>query len=390
MANRKCWSRTVGARRGNRVRVYERQPDGNLYAAVYDPERRAYNQASLGHRDKERALRDAAELVRLREIGEDPTTGPLTLGTLVARYLAESTTTRDGSLKTENYRKGCARYGAYLIEFFGANTPVRELTASRMMEYARARRSGKISGRPVNATAVQQDIKLLKSMMTWATMVLDSGCPLLDRNPLLGFSVPREPNPRRPVIDAETVNKLMAVAERVSPLMPLLITLMDTTGRRLGSVVHLRWDDFDFERKTIRWRAEHDKKRKTWVVPMPKRAEQALLEFRAKHPAIGSALVFPMRKDPSTPVSRHLAADWLHRAFRYAGLPRPKGALWHTFRRKFATERKFYPLKDVAEAGGWKDVGTLLTCYQMADEETIRAVIDNPKPVQRPGAGSGG
>jgi len=246
-----------------------------------------------------------------------------------------------------------------------------------------------VSGRPVNATAVQQDIKLLKAMMTWATMVLDDGRPLLDRNPLLGFSVPREANPRRPVIESETVEKLMAVAERVSPHMPLLITLMDSTGRRLGSVVNLRWDDFDFERKTIRWRAEHDKKRKTWVVPMPKKAEQALLEFRAKHPVIGSTLVFPMKRDRSRTIGRHVAADWLKRAFRYAELQRPKGALWHTFRRKFATERKFFPLKDVAEAGGWKDVGTLLTCYQMADEETIRAVIDNPRPVQRPGTGRG-
>src|SRR2546426_8567710 len=201
MASQKRWSSTVGTRRGNRIRVYERELGGNLYAAVWDPERKAYNQTGLGHGDRERALRDAAELVRLRELGEDPTAGPLTLGTLVARYLAESTHARDGSLKTEQYRKGCARYGAYLIEFFGADTPIKELTASRMMEYARARRSGKISGRPVNATAVQQDIKLLKSMMTWATMGLDNVRPLLNRNPQLGFNVPREPNPRLPGID---------------------------------------------------------------------------------------------------------------------------------------------------------------------------------------------
>src|SRR5256886_4165036 len=325
MASQKRWSSTVGARRGNRVRVYEREPGGNLYAAVWDPERKAYNQTGLGHRDRERALRDAAELVRLRELGEDPTAGPLTLGTLAARYLAESTHARDGSLKTEPYRKGCARYAAYMLEFFGAETPVRELTPGRMVEYARARRSGKVSGRPANAPAVSPDIKLLKALMTWATMVLDNGCPLLDRKPLLGFSVPREPNPRRPVIDAETVEKLMAVAERVGLVLPLLITLMDSTGRRLGSVINLQWDDFDFEKKTIRWRAEHDKKRKTWVVPMPTKAEQALLEFRAKHPAIGGALVFPMKNDPTRAVRRQLAADRLKRAYGYAKNGRPKG-----------------------------------------------------------------
>src|SRR5258708_33852088 len=129
-------------------------------------------------------------------------------------------------------------------------------------------------------------------MMTWATMVYENGRPLLDRNPLAGDVVPKEPNPNRPVLDGETVEKLLAVADRVSPLMPLLIKLMDWTGRRLGSVVNLRWDDFGFAKKTIRWRAEHDKMRKNWVVPMPQGAEKALVEFRAKHGVIWSALLF--------------------------------------------------------------------------------------------------
>jgi len=388
MAIPKRWSRTVGSQRGNRIRVYEREPGGKLYAAVWDPERRNYTQTGLGHRDRERALRDVGELVRLRESGVD-LSGPLQLGTMVARYLAESTHTRDGSLKTAHYMKGCAQFATYLMEWFGPETPVAQLTPDRMPEYAAARRSGKISGRPVGQTAVHTDLKLLKSMMTWATMVYENGRPLLDRNPLIGFVVPKEPNPNRPVVDGETVEKLLAVADRVSPLLPLLIKLMDWTGRRLGSVLNLRWDDFDFENKTIRWRPEHDKERKTWVVPMPKEAERALLEFRAKHRVIGSALVFPMKNDPERAVRRHLAADWLKRAYRYAKIERPRGGLWHTFRRKFATERKFYPLRDVADVGGWKDVGTLLKCYQLSDEETMRAVIDNPKPSRRPGAGRG-
>ena len=32
-------------------------------------------------------------------------------------------------------------------------------------------------------------------------------------------------------------------------------------------------------------------------------------------------------------------------------------------------------------------LGTLLKCYQLSDEETIRTVMDNPKPLRRPGAG---
>ena len=123
MATPKRWSRTVGTQRGNRIRVYEREPGGKLYAAVWDPERHKYTQTGLGHRDRERALRDVGELVRLRESGDD-LSGPLKLGTMVARYLAESIHTRDGSLKTAQYMKGCAQFATYLIEWFGAETRV--------------------------------------------------------------------------------------------------------------------------------------------------------------------------------------------------------------------------------------------------------------------------
>ena len=35
MAIPKRWSRTVGTQRGNRIRVYEREPGGKLHAAVW-------------------------------------------------------------------------------------------------------------------------------------------------------------------------------------------------------------------------------------------------------------------------------------------------------------------------------------------------------------------
>src|SRR5437879_4594491 len=112
MASQKRWSRTVGTRRGNRIRVYERDPGGKLYAAVWDPERHKYTQTGLGHRDRERALRDVGGLVRLRESGDD-LSGPLQLGTMVARYLAECIHTRDGSLKTGTYMKGWQEVATY-------------------------------------------------------------------------------------------------------------------------------------------------------------------------------------------------------------------------------------------------------------------------------------
>ena len=47
-------------------------------------------------------------------------------------------------------------------------------------------------------------------------------------------------------------------------------------------------------------------------------------------------------------------------------------------RRKWATERKGHPVKDVAAAGGWRTEEVLTTSYQQADAETIKNVVLHP------------
>ena len=77
-------------------------------------------------------------------------------------------------------------------------------------------------------------------------------------------------------------------------------------------------------------------------------------------------------------MDRHLRDKWLSRAERAAGLEKLQGALWHSFRRKWASERKHHPLPDVAAAVGWKDHSILLECYQAPDEGTLLAVMSEP------------
>src|SRR4029077_7654769 len=216
MATRKCWSRRVGSRRGNRVRVYEREPGGILYVAVWNGERGTYSQRSLGHKDRDRATREAAELVRLRDAGEWNDSRSFTLGMLVARYTTECTHARDGSLKTTHFLRGCERTGKYLVEWFGINTPVVDLTPDRMAGFVTARRGGKIGRGPWGQTTVHGEIKHLKAMLAWATTVYNQGKPLIERNPLMGFSIPKNPDPKRPMIDDETIEMLLAVAAQVS------------------------------------------------------------------------------------------------------------------------------------------------------------------------------
>ena len=43
---------------------------------------------------------------------------------------------------------------------------------------------------------------------------------------------------------------------------------------------------------------------------------------------------------------------------------------------RVATKRRGLPITDVAETGGWDDIRALLTCYQLADPDTMRRVAD--------------
>jgi hypothetical protein len=40
------------------------------------------------------------------------------------------------------------------------------------------------------------------------------------------------------------------------------------------------------------------------------------------------------------------------------------------------------PVSDVAAVGGWKDIATLLRCYQQPDRETLRAVMAEPRKLR--------
>ena len=172
-----------------------------------------------------------------------------------------------------------------------------------------------------------------------------------------------------------------AEADRVKWLRAELgLVLLEATGRRSGSIRQLRWEDINFNTSEITWRAEADKKRQQWNTPVPASLLEEIRAFRSKLSVV-AGLVFPAEKTPTEPIGRDVFARWILALEKRAGLAKLDGGLLHTFRRKWATERKDLPLKDVAAAGGWKDVGTLLTCYQQADWQTMLAVMSEPRKV---------
>jgi integrase len=227
---------------------------------------------------------------------------------------------------------------------------------------------------------------LLHMMLHWATTVrLPSGQFLLERNPLAGVKRVREKNKKQPVATWERFESTIAAMRTLKGeatsntararwiRMEFALTIAEATGKRLGSIQQLQWEDFDFQREIIYWRADADKKGYKWEVRMPTAFFEVVKRFQCELEEIGG-LVFPAVKSNSVAMDRHLFDKWLSVAEKKAGLPKLDGSLWHAYRRKWAIERKGLPLKDVAAAGGWKDVSTLLEVYQQSDEESVLAV----------------
>jgi hypothetical protein len=74
--------------------------------------------------------------------------------------------------------------------------------------------------------------------------------------------------------------------------------------------------------------------------------------------------------------------DWWERAEKLAELAHESRMGWHSLRRKFATELKGMPLKDLCALGGWRGTQTVLTCYQREDEGTMRKALATRKALR--------
>jgi integrase len=172
---------------------------------------------------------------------------------------------------------------------------------------------------------------------------------------------------------------------RVRSYLRELLTLAADTGRRISSILALRWSDWDPEAKpycAISWRAEHDKIGRDWVTPVTPAVRTALEALRMERQTVGDVHIFADPRTPDRPVTRHQATGWLRRAEELANLEHLRGGAWHMFRRSWASERKHLSPKDVAYAGGWKDTTTLLKCYQQPDEETVEQVVLGGRPLR--------
>lgn len=387
------WTYSLGVR-GVRVQLFQKRSGEVFYRTLWLDGRRI-NRRSLETVDRARAERLASELLRALLRGDELAAGAvLTLRELWERFNRECVAFLDNTPRSIADARGRAEV---LLAFFGEDCDVSELGQQDMLAFTKKRLAGGIRCAPDRVTgavrmrSVECDLALLVSMLLWATTYrLPRGQRLLARNPLAGIKRAREQDPRRPVATWERYQATRAALQQLAgsaptnsrrrrwTLVELALVLAEATGRRLSSILHLRWEDVDLSRRSIRWRAVHDKMRREWIIPIPEQLAGELQSFRVSLGAI-AGLIFASPKNPEQPLDRSVFVHALPHAERVAGLEKLDGSCWHAYRRKWATERKHLPVKDVAAAGGWKDTQTLLTCYQQADEHTLLEVMSCPK-----------
>jgi integrase len=362
-------SYTTGEKGRNRVRTFADPRTGLFYLEYRDGQGKKARTA-LGHQNFEKAKAQgdalAAALCHPQRLDVDSTS----LGELFDNYIREVTPTK--GISKQKHDRMTARL---ILEIIGPAKRAAEVSHRDAARYIAERkrrgdlRKGKtVHGKPLRARILGYDLRFFKTVLTWG---VNSG--LVARNTLAGFRVPAEASPHRPVLTASQYEALLDVSEQVHGTFRTALVLAHETGHRISALRHLRWDDVDLDKRTVRWRAEHDKLGFEHETVLTDAAVASLREAR-KRPFL-SPWVLSSPTDPSQPVSRHLMRDWWVRGEVTAKLPHEPGRGWHSLRRQFATELKHVPLKDLCALGGWKSGQTVLACYQQPDPVTMRQAL---------------
>lgn len=396
----KRWSYTAG-RRPFTVAVEELEPGGNIYVRVWVPAKHDYRYRSLRHRDRELAMRQADRLALVRREDSDAVLRQkVTLGHLFRLYCRFRT-----PQKTTDTQLADRRRTTLFTNVLGRSKDPHAISLGEWDRFIMLRRTGAISPhgesvperkrKPVGDRTVEADLRWLKAVLNWgANWRVEGGGYLLSENPVRGYPIPTEKNPRRPVASHDRLEKVLDAArqlsmevcvgghrKKVSTYLREILEIAAGTGRRISAVCQLRYADLRLNAGpygSIRWPADTDKIGRESTVPVTPNVRDALNRILKERPGLGDAPIFPSPRGRAAPVRYELASAWLREAERIAGVPKQDGSLWHAYRRKWATERKHLPDVDVAAAGGWKGTQTLRMIYQQPDPDTMLKVVMEP------------
>jgi len=422
---KKLWSIRVGAR-GNSVVAYERKLGGTLWLRWWaSPTPTAaghFVYRSLRHTDRDAAEESARAIAAaLMQSVVNDALGRASIAEIFAAYRADVADHTKGQGPKEAKRRI-----AVWTTFLGANRDIATIDHPTIDRYVRERRDGAIQvkghklKKRVSDGAIGSDIVFLNAAINHGTKVSRSnGTKLVAVNPLRGYPIPQNKNKRRPVATFDRFIAVTAKADEADPqsLFGPFMALIEGLGWRVTAVCSIRASEVDLKVSAacpfgrIYKNPRVDKEGEGGWLPMSQAVRQAVERALAVNPAIGDAPLFPapkarvrvqrvaevvahpmIRPETSEAVSspaeapkswtRFHARTLLRRAEKLAGLVEIAGGDFHPYRRKWATERKHLAPQDVAKAGGWSDLETLQRAYQQVDEETMYAVVSEPRKLR--------
>lgn len=168
---------------------------------------------------------------------------------------------------------------------------------------------------------------------------------MLRENPVRGFTIPREENPRRPVASDDRYEATRAVSDQITmriraggkqlvqrSYLSEILDIANGTARRISAICQLRYEDLQLTptpsapHGAIRWPGTTDKEGRAWAAPITPLVRAGLERVLRERPGIGAAYLFPSPVDPTCPIEYGLASEWLRRAERLAGCPSSRGA----------------------------------------------------------------
>ncbi len=393
------WRHSVGPR-GATVVVAERTRGGNVRIGARDAKISGTRWLSLRFRVRdahgelipeavERAKAEAAKLSNRLIQGHGMPAREPTLRDLLARFERDVIPGMSGKHHAET-----KRHVELLRRTLGPKKAIdicgtdwawlqRSIMSGALEAHGRTVPEGK--RKSVGPRSAAKVLKTLRHVCRHALTVRRDGRPLIPFDPTQGLDLPTTKDPQRPVCDDATLEKLQKAARShrvrtgggyVPSPMPVLLTLAADTGRRIGAIVALRWDDWNPEAGTfgtLIWRADSDKLGRTTATPVTPSVRDAL-EAHRQETGGATGWIFPAPGGEGH-VTVSCVSHWFRKVEKAAKIPHRRGFGWHTLRRAFATKRKGMSVQDVAALGGWKGTQVLQTLYQQADVDAMERVL---------------
>ena len=248
--------------------------------------------------------------------------------------------------------KDTVRHIEYSVEFFGADTLVKDLRQNQILEY---REWHKARNPEIKPQSINRFVAYLRAMINMAEKEEWEG---FTKSPIKTYRmIPEQREPKQPI----PVNELKLLIEHSHKDLRDLIHFLLYTGCRISEALKLEWSNIDLENRQMLINTKDSKRRGRVIPKMISDYLLPILNERLKdNEKIGSPFLFPNNDDPSH-YTKSMKTAW-KTACRNAGLV---GITPHMLRHTFASWLRMsdVDIETVSKLIGHRDVQTTSSYY---------------------------